>query len=128
MVTIIIMLSIVEGVLGYLLYKNSNNISRNASSIIYNEIYIKRQRVELEQLKKDILSIYDDLDVKGFNSVVKINRRLKLVEHNTKVDKETIIANNMKLTQSVEKIFNEINQLKRNISALSRDDGTLNRY
>ena len=122
------MLSIVEGVLGYLLYKNSNNISRNASSIIYNEIYIKRQRVELEQLKKDILSIYDDLDVKGFNSVVKINRRLKLVEHNTKVDKETIIANNMKLTQSVEKIFNEINQLKRNISALSRDDGTLNRY
>ena len=122
------MLSIVEGVLGYLLYKNSNNISRNASSIIYNEIYIKRQKVELEQLKKDILSIYDDLDVKGFNSVVKINRRLKLVEHNTKVDKETIIANNMKLTQSVEKIFNEINQLKRNISALSRDDGTLNRY
>ena len=128
MVTIIIMLSIVEGVLGYLLYKNSNNITRNSSSIIYNEIYIKRQRVELEQLKKDILSIYDDLDVKGFNSVVKINRRLKLVEHNTKVDKETIIANNMKLTQSVEKIFNEINQLKRNISALSRDDGTLNRY
>ena len=128
MVVIIIMLSIVEGVLGYLLYKNSNNITRNSSSIIYNEIYIKRQRVELEQLKKDILSIYDDLDVKGFNSVVKINRRLKLVEHNTKVDKETIIANNMKLTQSVEKIFNEINQLKRNISALSRDDGTLNRY
>ena len=128
MVTIIIMLSIVEGVLGYLLYKNSNNISRNASSIIYNEIYIKRQRVELEQLKKDILSIYDDLDVKGFNSVVKINRRLKLVEHNTKVDRENIITNNMKLTQSVEKIFNEINQLKRNISALSRDDGTLNRY
>tara|TARA_R110000803_G_scaffold207160_1_gene274918 strand:- start:498 stop:884 length:387 start_codon:yes stop_codon:yes gene_type:complete len=128
MVVIIIMLSVVECILGYLLYKNSNNISRNASSIIYNEIYIKRQRVELEQLKKDILSIYDDLDVKGFNSVVKINRRLKLVEHNTKVDKETIIANNMKLTQSVEKIFNEINQLKRNISALSRDDGTLNRY
>ena len=128
MVTIIIMLSIVEGVLGYLLYKNSNNISRNASSIIYNEIYIKRQRVELEQLKKDILSIYDDLDVKGFNSVVKINRRLKLVEHNTKVDKETIIANNMKLTQSVEKVFNEINQLKRNISSLSKDDDFLNRY
>lgn len=128
MVAIILILGTLECILGYLIYKNSNNITRNASSIIYNEIYIKRQRVELEQLKKDILSIYDDLDVKGFDSVTNINGRLRSVEHDTKVDRENIITNNMKSTQNVEKIFNEINQLKRNISILSRDDGTLNRY
>jgi hypothetical protein len=128
MVAIILILGTLECILGYLIYKNSNNITRNASSIIYNEIYINRQRVELEQLKRDILSIYDDLDIKGFDSVTNINGRLRSVEHDTKVDRENIITNNMKSTQNVEKIFNEINQLKRNISILSRDDGTLNRY
>lgn len=128
MVAIILILGTLECILGYLIYKNYNNITRNASSIIYNEIYINRQRVELEQLKRDILSIYDDLDIKGFDSVTNINGRLRSVEHDTKVDRENIITNNMKSTQNVEKIFNEINQLKRNISILSRDDGTLNRY
>ena len=90
MVAIILILGTLECILGYLIYKNSNNITRNASSIIYNEIYIKRQRVELEQLKKDILSIYDDLDVKGFDSVTNINGRLRSVEHDTKVDSQNL--------------------------------------
>ena len=128
MVAIIIILFILEGVLGYILYRNSIKNTRNSSSITYNEIYITRQRVELEQLKTDILNIYDDLDVKGFDSVTNINGRLKSVEDNTRVDRKTIITNNMKLTQSVEKVFNEINQLKRNISSLSKDDDFLNRY
>ena len=128
MVAIIIILFILEGVLGYILYRNSIKSTRNSSSITYNEIYITRQRVELEQLKTDILNIYDDLDVKGFDSVTNINGRLKSVEDNTRVDRKTIITNNMKLTQSVEKVFNEINQLKRNISSLSKDDDFLNRY
>ena len=125
---LIIILFLGNILLGYFILKNYINIQRNASSIKYNEIHIVNSQLELKQIKKDILNLYDTLELKDIRLITDISKGLKRLEREITAEKGKLASTNNDLKEAFEGIYGQINQLQQRMLAISKDDGSLSRY
>ena len=125
---LIIILFLGNILLGYFILKNYINIQRNASSIKYNEIHIVNSQLELKQIKKDILNLYDTLELKDIRLITDISKGLRRLEMEMTAEKVKLVSTNNDLKETFEGIYGQINQLQQRMLAISKDDGSLSRY